>query len=103
MQKVHEEIKKQRVEYISEQRMNKIKSLKDMINIAQEVGIDKDQITQIRDKLHAEMMRDKDDDNAVFTDIQYVKMITDAAFKIEDKKQSMDEKQDSYSGEKEEA
>ncbi|WP_417912453.1 hypothetical protein [Candidatus Electronema sp. TJ] len=102
MKKIHEEIKKQKVSYLSEQRMNKISALKDMINIAQEAGFDKEQIGQIRDKLHAEMMRDKDDNVEIFTDMQYVRMITDAAFKIEDKKQSTDEKQGSYSGDKEE-
>jgi len=102
MRKVHDEIKKQRNSYLSEQRKNKILSLREMLKIANEENFEPEQTLEIKDKLHDEMMRDQDNNLEVFTDLQYVKMVTDAAFKIEDERQNKDEQQRSYSSVQEE-
>jgi len=75
IQKVHEEIQKKKVSYLSRHRTEKIKGIRWLINITKDEGLYCEQVDIFKEKLFKEINNDQDDDSLLFTDKQFMQLL----------------------------
>lgn len=94
MQKVHDELKRQKNSYLSDQRRAKIDGIRELLQIAREEEFDQIEIEKLKDKLIVEMSKDHAESGKLFTDRQFLELaVGTAAPKIssdENKKKNED-------------
>jgi hypothetical protein len=95
IQKVHDEIKRRKVSYLSHYRMDKIKGISWLIKVAKEEDLYAEQVDILKGKLFEEMNNSKTDNSLLFTDKQFVQLLMSQQIeysKIENHDTSLEDK-----------